>query len=291
VIFRGLVLAVTVACATVALAAPGAPEEALERGRVAYERGAYREALEIVRPLLYPSIELASEEAVIDAHRLLALAHLFNKQEPEAEEEVKALLALRPTYELDPVVDPPVAVRFFQNVRARQDARLAELKRREAEERAAREREAAERRKAQATFFERGYRVNSRLVAALPFGIGQFQNGNRYLGIFFATTQALAAALSIGCWAGIEAKWGNTPVPKSDTAAANAVQNTQLAAGAVFWGLYLAGLIDAEVRFKPRVDVEEREVPGTKPKRMKVSVVPSILIAPGLYGLGAGGVF
>jgi len=109
-------------------------KDALDQGRTAYDRGDYGRAIDTINPLLYPSIELGTEDEVVSAHKLLALSYFFVNKQKEAENEVTSLLALRPNYQLDPIVDPPVAVRFFDDVRKRQSERLNALKKRELEE-------------------------------------------------------------------------------------------------------------------------------------------------------------
>src|SRR5262249_19177638 len=56
-------------------------KQSLDQGRNAYDRGDYGRAITTIHPLLYPSIELSTEEEVVMAHRLLALSYFFvNKQ-------------------------------------------------------------------------------------------------------------------------------------------------------------------------------------------------------------------
>ncbi|HEX8950700.1 MAG TPA: hypothetical protein VF945_02590, partial [Polyangia bacterium] len=127
-------LVVTLAAAP-ALAAPSQnAKDALDQGRTAYDRGDYGRAIDTINPLLYPSIELGTEDEVVAAHKLLALSYFFVNKQKDAENEVTSLLALRPNYQLDPIVDPPVAVRFFEDVRRRQSERINALKKREFEE-------------------------------------------------------------------------------------------------------------------------------------------------------------
>ena len=91
-------------------------------------------------------------------------------------------MALRPTYQLDPIVDPPVAVRFFEDVRRRHSERINAIKKREVEE-TEREHKEEERRlaearaKAERIYVDRTVERHSRLIALLPFGAGQAQNG------------------------------------------------------------------------------------------------------------------
>ena len=55
-------------------------------------------AIGILHPLLYPEIRLESEGAVVQAHRMLGVAHLFENRPDDARREFRKLLELRPDY-------------------------------------------------------------------------------------------------------------------------------------------------------------------------------------------------
>jgi hypothetical protein len=269
-------LMVLLAVSSTALASPSlSPQTALDEGRLAYERGEYTIAVSTIHPLLYPSIELATEDAVVEAHRLLALSYFFMKKENEAEQEVSSLLALRPGYELDPIVDPPVAVRFFQGVRTRQEQRLKEVQKRQKDEDHA---------KAERVFIERTVKTSSRAVAMLPFGIGQFQNGDIGLGAFFASSEVVFGAVSLAMWIAILEKFPTHQFAVGDQQSATALTGVQLATGAAFYALAVSGIIEGQVRLVPM-----RETTRELPPQPKVSITP--LLAPGFFGLGAHGAF
>lgn len=273
------------------------PKEALDQGRTAYDRGDYARAIDTIHPLLYPSIELGTEDEVVQAHRLLALSYFFVNKPKEAEAEVTSLLALRPTYELDPIVDPPVAVRFFEDVRRRQAERLQAVKQREREE-AERERQKEERERAEARaraeriYVDRMVERHSRLVAALPFGIGQVQNGQNGKAIAFGVSEGVLGLTSLAAYLAIQYKYPVDPTtlhrqfPPEEQGTATALISLQLAAGAAFWATVVWGIIDAEVLFKREVVLRTRERDAAPPKtksKLKVSIMPA--------GLGLAGTF
>src|SRR5207253_2649412 len=111
------------------------------------------------------------------------VAHLFENQPREARLEFRELLQLRPDYRFDPLLDPPRVVDFFNEVVKEQQGELtkAEASRRK------READAAARRSAPppVTIIERRVERHSLLVAFVPFGAGQFQNGARKKGWLF----------------------------------------------------------------------------------------------------------
>lgn len=268
--------------------------EALDAGRTAYDRGDYGRAIDTIHPLLYPSIELATEEEVVAAHRLLALSYFFVNKPKEAEDEVTSLLALRPSYSLDPIVDPPVAVRFFEDVRRRQSERLKAMQLREKEEleRARKEeerRQAQARARAQRIYVDRTVERHSRLIALLPFGAGQAQNGQNGKAIAFGVSEAILGAASVAAYLAIDYTFPVNPTTQhrqfqsADKNTATGLIALQLTAGALFWGTVAWGIIDAQVLFKREVVRETRERPSPPPRK--------ITILPTGTGVGVAGTF
>src|SRR5512138_3021234 len=83
---------------------PAAAREAFDRGRTAFGRAEYQRAIEILRPLLYPDVQLDSEGEVVQAHRMLGVAYLFENKPEDARREFKKLLELRPDFRFDPLL-------------------------------------------------------------------------------------------------------------------------------------------------------------------------------------------
>lgn len=302
----GPVVAALVALATLAL--PVAParatplrhaDDALETGRTAYDRGDYARAIDTIHPLLYPSIELGTEDEVVQAHRLLALSYFFVNQPKEAEQEVTSLLALRPNYALDPIVDPPVAVRFFEDVKRRQSERLKAIQSREREEAERRRKEeererAMARARAERIYVDRVVERHSRLIATLPFGIGQAQNGQNGKAIAFGVSEGVLGLTSLAAFLAIQLKYPVDPTtlhrqfPASETGTATTLIGLQLAAGAAFWATVVWGIIDAQVLFKREVVRTTRER-GAAPPPHANKPTSEITVMPA--GLGLVGTF
>jgi len=278
-----------------AIASPSAnPQASLEQGKIAYQRHEYGTVVDTVQPLLYPSIELGSEESVVEAHRLLALSFFFMKKMPEARHEVVSIFSLRPGYQLDPIIDPPVAVRFFQHIRSEQDERLQEIRHRELEEEELTRREEERRRaqahaKAERVFVERMVVKRSRLIATVPFGVGQAQNGDTGKAWLFGVTEGVFGALSLSTWITVTQRYPKGTYPTNEQDLKTTLQTIQVASGAAFWAMVLAGVIEAHVRFVPQT-VQNRELP-TAPKKKDAKIGFTPLLSPTFFGLGAQGVF
>jgi hypothetical protein len=273
-------------------------KDALDQGRTAYDRGDYGRAIDTINPLLYPSIELGTEDEVVAAHKLLALSYFFVNKQKDAENEVTSLLALRPNYQLDPIVDPPVAVRFFEDVRRRQSERINALKKRELEEneRAHKEEErrlAEAKAKAERVYVDRVVEKHSRIIALLPFGAGQAQNGQTGKAIAFGVSEGVFAITSVAAYFTLQYRYpvnpatGHQQFPASDQSTATALITLQLAAGAAFWATLAWGILDAQLLFKREVvvDTRERTTPPPKKKKNQLSIIPG----PG--GVGIVGTF
>ncbi len=140
---------------------------------------------------------------------------------------------------------------------------------------------------------------NRRWVAALPFGVGQFQNGEETLGAIFLTTElalltatvvAVSRQLSLHSQAG-----GGTNVDDPDAfndpiRLAHAVE---LSAGAGFLALSVIGIIEAQVSFVEEVDLGSRQRVRPPPNRdrRRAAIQPTVGAVPGGATLGFGGAF
>ncbi|HEY2730066.1 MAG TPA: hypothetical protein VGK52_08990 [Polyangia bacterium] len=193
--------------------APASPAVQFERGKNAFARGEYGRAVELLRPLVYPDVNLETEGEVVQAHRMLGVASLFENDPEGARREFRKLLELRPDYRFDPLLDPPRVVDFFNLVVKDEEAELAviEAKRRHREqELAARHQREAERLRTQQALVLR-YDHHSYAVNFIPFGAGQFQNGQRRKGWLFFGAEAALAGVSLGAFVTNFALFGIAP--------------------------------------------------------------------------------
>jgi hypothetical protein len=273
------------------LALAAAPGEEFARGRTAFFRAEYGRAIEILRPLLYPELRLETEDEAVQAHRMLAVAYLFENQPDEARREFRKLLELRPDYRLDPLLDPPRVVDFFNEVVKEQAGDVAAVEAR----RRRREADRAARRQEDGAPVIRRVEKRSLVVALLPFGAGQFQNGERRKGWAFFAAESALAATSLGAFALNFGLFGVRPVrpcldpimpdPGGDPAVCPAdridhsgeelsrnLTRLQIISGALFFGVAVWGAVDALRGFRPEVVVDE---PSGSPGPGQPGAVPS----------------
>ncbi|MEO0322419.1 MAG: hypothetical protein AAF447_05655 [Myxococcota bacterium] len=283
-------LAVLALLATPRPAAADAIESFLD-GRAAYQSGDYPRAVVLLEDLLLPVP--ASDDALLvcQARKYLMAGYVLVRQEGKARQEARLLLSdagCRGST-LDRAAFPEAVVTLYDEVRAV----LAE------EEREAEARRAAAEREERRRLVAEGARVatirelievaqeqvvedrNSRWVALVPFGVGQFRNGHRRAGWFFAVSEGLLAGATLGTF--IYHQFYLQPRVERFAADANAMpelfptlRTTQLTlaerrariSNQVLWSstvaVAVAGVIDAQVRYVPvRTELRRRPLPDT----------------------------
>jgi hypothetical protein len=253
-----------------AQAAP--PSAEFTRGKAAYERAEYGRAIEVLRPLLYPELRLENEGQVVESHRMLGIAHLFEKQNALAAQEFRKLLQLRPDYRFDSLLDPPQVVDFFNGVLREYEGELAQIeaRRKQADLEERQRREAYERAKKGPLVVEKRFARNSFTTNFIPFGAGQFQNGQRRKGWGFLLGESALAAVSVGAFAtnfavyGFRPKRGCLPMTAMGSGApcipdfrdqrrSEALTTVQLVSGGLFFAVTAWGIADAILNFVPEV--------------------------------------
>jgi len=223
-------------------------DEAYQRGKSAYLYGSYQLAIDCLDPLLNPDLLLSNPEELALAYEYVGLAHFYLEHKEQARQRFKSLIFFRPQHELDPVRVPPDAVTAYVQLR---DELSEELKARASalEEQRAKEDALLKSLTKRELIIEQ--RVNSRLVALLPFGVGQFQNEDDGVGYFFLGAELLSSALSAGLFWQIESmRQSNGRFARQDIALARELQSVQLISGGVAVGLILGGVIHALIFYQ-----------------------------------------
>jgi len=299
----GIVVLLLFQAAPQAVPSPAADE--LRRGKTSFDRGEYGRAIEILRPLLYPEIRLESEGQIVQAHRMLGVAELFQGHSDAAAQEFRRLLQLRPDYRFDPLLDPPQVVDLFNGVLRAHEAEVATLEARQREATLARQRdrEECEKLRAGPTVIEKRFGRNSLAVNFVPFGAGQFQNGHRGKGWAFLAVQATLAAVSVAAFSANFTLYGSNPtrrcrvdlgatpcppqdIDHTDENRSRWLLRTQVASGAAFFIAVAWGIADALYYFRPETPLAlasagQRTIPSSVPHLLPVLVGDAL--GPGLY--------
>ena len=158
-----------------------------EKGRNSYSGGRYDEAVERFTQMLSPSNNQRLTDAqLIEQARIYRAASLLAVGNQEAaEKEIETVLRANPSAYPDPVIFPGIVLDRFTEVRGRIRSQLEQLARRKFEqeqERLHQQQEQYRQEQARVRRLEDAARQevyvveNSRWIAAIPFGVGQFQN-------------------------------------------------------------------------------------------------------------------
>lgn len=260
-----------------AFALPVAADELsdFESARRNYDRQNYAKAARGLESLVGGAVPRATNPVVrLEARKYLGATYLFLGKNEAAREQFRSLLEEDPDYDIDPVAFPEAVVQTFQEVKKKVSAQRA---RKDALEAARRQRERSDEveelvRQQQRiqtleelAAVETVEKVNSRWIAAIPFGAGQFQNEDRGLGIMFAVTESAFVAASIATFIGHNSLRDENPAP-SEIERARRVERALRIGNWVSVGAFLsfaiAGVVEAEVRFKPVIrTTRKRELP------------------------------
>ena len=246
----------------VGAALPKGPRELLADGRNAYAYGDYKLVIESLQPLVGQEQNLLTDaEEIVEAYELLGLSYFYLDLKDDARTTFERLVLYRPEKRLNPVQVPPPAVAFYDAIRTELGEEIR--KRQEAIERRKRE-EAEKRRKDSTVQVIVDRRRNSRLVAALPLGIGQFQNGDDLLGGLFLGTELVAVALSATFYLAVESlRQSDGRYAKQDVDQARDLRTAQLVAGGTAVALMAGGVVHALLTFKDEVVVKETTIQPT----------------------------
>jgi len=261
------------------------PSRRFEEGKIAFARGQYRRAIDVLRPLIHPDVLLESESDLVLAHRMLGVALLFENQPGAAREEFRQLLELRPESRFDPLLDPPFIVDFFNGVLRDQQVEIKRLE------------QLRDRSNKTAPPLGPGPLVavrNPSFVSFVPFGAGQFQNGERGKGWAFLAAEGSLAAISVGAFVANFALYGlhprrgcsapvtspNAPpsgcpaeaVDHGDEDTSRNLTRLQVGSGVLFFAAAIWGVVDAVRGYRP-ITFEKI---GERPRAMDASLAPKL---------------
>ncbi len=233
-----------------AQAAHATPAEELELAEESFRSGDYEAAVGRFSALLYPTSRLAKASIIAEAHLLLGVCYFETEQLESAEREFEEALFLNAKLRLTKNLFSTEAIEFFEDKRTK----LEEKAKAAAESaRLTRKQQALNKAIQNSVVLEkRRYYVN-----LLPFGLGQFQNGQTNKGIAFFAAQAVTGGASVGLWSYQVVKYGlGGKVPREEVSTVNTLQVIQIGSGAVFLGLVAWGIVDSLSNYEHAVTRE-----------------------------------
>jgi tetratricopeptide (TPR) repeat protein len=253
----------------------------LEKAYSAYAARKYDDAERRLRALLDPTrSELKDPDKLSDGRMYLGAVLVAEGKKDEAGAVFEMLLKEKPDYDPDRLRIQLEAIDAFIDVQTRLRAELEKIQQEEAQKKQAeRAREELERQKAPLRLAmleklaseERIVEHNSRWRALVPFGVGQFQNGQDGWGWVFLSSETLLAVGSVvGAAVSLyESGQENDALKLGERPAAGVYRDTAYNAaigGDVLAGAFLLtaiiGAVHAQLTFVPElVHVRKREVP------------------------------
>jgi tetratricopeptide (TPR) repeat protein len=260
-----------------------AQQAELDKGRAAYIAHRYEDAERIFAQMFANGAPPQAPGVVAEGRMYWGATLVALGRKDDAERIFHDLLRDAPSYSPDPVIVAADAVNLFEDTKAkytaelnaaeerrRQDAeaaRVAEQKRREEEARRLQRLQelAAEE---QTTIF------HSRWIALLPYGIGQFQNGDKGLGFLFLSVEASLTAASVVTWATFVAYRSDADQAYNTgryndylgyISRDNDWRTANLVVDGILAGVAVIGIVEAEIAYKPAlVNTRARPVPAVK---------------------------
>lgn len=235
-------------------------------------------------PLVEPTSQLADRRDLARSYELLGLSCFYLRRESDARKYFERLVRLEPERHLDPLAVPPPAVNFFEGIRTSLADELA--RQREALKKQLAEEEEL-RRRANLVVEKVELRRNSRLVAAMPLGAGQFQDERPVVGGALLGAQVLFAGLSAGFYLAAEdLRQGSGQFAHADVGRAEAYQAAQLSFGYAALLVALGGIVHAQLTFRDATEVNrERSAPGVMPDFGPTAPSPAPASGPATFTL------
>lgn len=284
---RALIATIVLVSAATAYATP---TQDLDRARKNFRDKDYESAIPILNTLLYPELQLARQEEMIEAQLMLGAAHYETGKRERAVEEFEKVIQLEPDRSITTLFYSEGAVRLFEETKRVVQERI--------------ERDAQKRKVAEELERIRKYRESLVLVETrsyyvnfIPFGAGQFQNKQRGKGVAMAATQGLTFGASFGIWLYLAGTYGlvSNNVPFEDARRVRLLQQVEVGAGIAFLGLYAVGVVDALLNFQPRAQLQGADdiikditPPPAPPSRTRTSWHDKLRVGPVLLPSGVG---
>jgi tetratricopeptide (TPR) repeat protein len=236
--------------------AVASPSREFVEARTVFRSGQYGEAIALFNGLLYPTSRLSDSQELADAHLLLAVCYFETGKREFAEREFEEALALRPDLHIEAFGFSRAATEFLETKKGQIDERTREA--------AERLRMARERQRLIAAVNRLKVKEQPNMLLNLvPFGVGQFQNGERSRALFFGLSELVLGGVSVAMWA-YQLRYADGLVPPDEVDTVRNVQVVQVTTGTLCIAVMGWGIIDAfwrykGARFRPLTPEEKRE--------------------------------
>ena len=245
--------------AALAGTAAATPSQKLDDARAQFRAGEYKAVIATVFPLLFPSPALATEAELTEAFLLLGVSYFEIDDLENAETNFEEALIIDPEMTLDPDVYSPKVIDFFEKIRQASKDTL---------EKAIRDRQLRQYRDALKAMRQVNVEKHSYLINFVPFGAGQFQNGERGKGRLFAISEGVLGGVSLLSFLVLSADygWPRHSIPLDEVDRARNLQALHVSTGVAFSVLYAWGVVDALLNYSPEVVTTTQIDPSLLPE-------------------------
>lgn len=217
------------------------PEERFREAENTFRFQDYAAAEALLNSLLHPEVLLEDPDQVLKAREYLGACYYWLGNEKRMEEEFTALLIIAPNHRLDPFYYPAELVERLDRLRQR----LSELRVIRIDDRKEPDDESS------CLVPKETVIRRSRLVSFIPFGVGQFQNGDYLKGSLFLAGEVLALGANVGSYVAAERLRGADGYYSASSAkTARTLRVVQYASLGVLAGLAIWGVLDAALNLK-----------------------------------------
>ncbi|CAN5905117.1 hypothetical protein BH11MYX4_BH11MYX4_41830 [soil metagenome] len=251
----------------------------VEKARAAYLARNYAEAEERLRTLVDPKTGLKDLSLLSQARMYLAAVLLAQGKREAGAEAFEKLILEDPAFEPDPLSFPGDVINTFFDVRAQLQEKIRQAAQNSARLEAEKRARAEDERRRQEAWLAKVKQLateekitvhNSRVVALLPFGAGQFQNREPVLGwVFLVSESALVLGTMItiplfiyadgrknGQGADLEGK-AQLYKERADT-----IQTVNLSLVGALAAVAVTGIVQANLAYIPEIsETKRRELP------------------------------
>jgi len=280
----------------------------VEKARAAYLARNYAEAEERLRALVDPKSGLKDLSLLSQARMYLAAVLLAQgKREPGAEAFEKLILE-DPAFEPDPLSFPGNVINTFFDVRVQLQERIRQAAQNSARLEAEKRARAEQERRRQEAWLAKVKQLateekitvhNSRVVALLPFGAGQFQNREPVLGWMFLVSESalvLGTMITVPLFIYADGRKNGQGADLERKAQiykdhADTIQTVNLSLVGAFAAVAITGIVQANLAYVPEIsETKKRELPPES--RLTPLVAPvarsegSFMPQGGIVGVG-----
>lgn len=265
-----------------------------QAARGAYEGLNYERAAQLFKALLSEALPFDRRPLVLESRKYLAATYMFLRRPQDAEAQFELLLQADREYVLDPLAFPSEVVLKFTDVKARLEGERSRTEQqradRETQERARSERADREHKQALQRLLELAgtetvEQRNSRWVGMVPFGAGQFQNGDTNLGIALAVGEGLLLSTSVVTFL-LHESLRDEPAPAMPAEAKlaeSAFRYTNQISFSLFLAVAVGGVVDAQLRFKPSTMYERSRPLPPELLQLRVEMGPQSMGLSGRF--------